>query len=281
MFFSNLRVCLLLVSAATFVASCTGSDAPTNQINNAPSLRISPSVYPSEDATDVSTATAITAYINPNSFQTSAVLDESTLDTGFVLVGPSSVSGSYTYDPEDRQIIFVPDQPLQPYTQYMGTFTTDIANTEGIHPEQGFSWSFTTGRSIIAVSVNSDGVFGNAGSASPDISDDGNIVAFYSQANNLVPDDGNQYDDVFVRNIDTGQTTRVSINPDGSERPYDSQMPAISGDGRFVAFQSYGFYFHDIQAGVTSRIDVADPSATGVTTYSAIENYHAINYDGR
>ncbi|MDQ1506707.1 MAG: hypothetical protein QOD57_4434, partial [Actinomycetota bacterium] len=103
------------------------------------------------------------------------------------------------------------------------------------------------------VSVGSDGAEGNRASDAPSISGDGRFVAFSSDATNLVPGDTNRKTDVFVRDRRLGTTTRVSLgdipfNWDetlGRNRPASalqadrpSTLPSISGNGRFVAFQS-------------------------------------------
>lgn len=88
------------------------------------------------------------------------------------------------------------------------------------------------------VSVGTGGVEGNNESAGPDISDDGRFVAFYSSASNLVPGDTTPYGDVFVRDRQTGATERVSVGLGGVPSNGNSFDPAISADGRFVAFGS-------------------------------------------
>ena len=89
------------------------------------------------------------------------------------------------------------------------------------------------------VSVRSDGVQGTGPSEYPAISADSRYVAFHSSADNLVPDDTNQGNDVFVHDRRTGATERVSVSSSGAEGNGASSMPAISSDGRYVAFQSY------------------------------------------
>lgn len=82
----------------------------------------------------------------------------------------------------------------------------------------------------------------NGPSAGPVISTDGCIVAFFSDATNLVERDRNQARDVFVRDRCAGTIERVSVATDGSEANGPSQAElatlALSGDGRFVAFTS-------------------------------------------
>lgn len=75
----------------------------------------------------------------------------------------------------------------------------------------------------------------------PSLSADGRYVAFYSEASNLVPDDTNGHIDVFVRDRLARITTRVSVSPTAVQGNDDSQVPVISADGRYVAFQSYAW----------------------------------------
>ena len=88
------------------------------------------------------------------------------------------------------------------------------------------------------VSVDSGGTGGNSPSDSPDISADGRYVTFSSTASNLVAGDTNAAEDVFVHDRDTGTTTRISVDSAGNEGDGASTQPAISDDGRYVAFTS-------------------------------------------
>jgi archaellum component FlaF (FlaF/FlaG flagellin family) len=96
------------------------------------------------------------------------------------------------------------------------------------------------------VSVASDGAQANGSCYEPSISADGRYVAFESLASNLVPGDTNAVPgdpwtglDVFVRDTVAGTTTRVSVASDGTEANGDTGEPSISGDGRYVAFESW------------------------------------------
>jgi Tol biopolymer transport system component len=88
------------------------------------------------------------------------------------------------------------------------------------------------------VSVDGAGVEGNGNSFGPSISEDGRFVAFRSHASNLVPGDLNGRDDIFVRDRQTGTTQLVSVANTGTQGDAPSFEPAISADGRFVAFRS-------------------------------------------
>jgi Tol biopolymer transport system component len=99
-------------------------------------------------------------------------------------------------------------------------------------------------------SVSSAGVEANQMSFLPGLSADGNIVAFKSNATNLVPGDTNQAADVFVHNCTTGETQRVSVGEMGQQGNDIAIPPSISGDGRFVAFGSFA---SNLLAGVTTN----------------------------
>jgi Tol biopolymer transport system component len=72
----------------------------------------------------------------------------------------------------------------------------------------------------------------------PSISADGRVVAFASTMR-LVPEDTNNYEDIYVRDRVGGTTRRVSVTSTGEQASYYSETPAVSADGRWVAFTSY------------------------------------------
>jgi hypothetical protein len=88
------------------------------------------------------------------------------------------------------------------------------------------------------VSVSSAGEQGNNNSFRSALSANGRYVAFYSLASNLVAGDTNGRWDVFVHDRQTGVTRRVSVSSAGVQGNHDSMWPALSADGRYVAFDS-------------------------------------------
>ncbi|MDO8615222.1 MAG: thrombospondin type 3 repeat-containing protein [Dehalococcoidia bacterium] len=134
------------------------------------------------------------------------------------------------------------------------------------------------------VSVDSDGAQGNNGSYYPAISADGRFVAFRSYASNLVPDDTNADMDIFVRDRALGTIERVSLSSDEAEANGKSDIPAMSADGRFVAFQSWASNL--VPAGPSGGVFVRD-RAFGTTEYVGGSSLGgdgagpAINADGR
>ena len=88
------------------------------------------------------------------------------------------------------------------------------------------------------VSLASDGTQTNWFSYRADVSADGRLIAFHSAATNLVDDDTNDLEDIFIRDRDTGVTDRASVASDGTQSDGRSLFPGISSDGRYVAFHS-------------------------------------------
>jgi len=145
------------------------------------------------------------------------------------------------------------------------------------------------------VSIGPGGVEGNNDSGfifSPAISADGRFVVFESIASNLVAGDTDDdfVLDVFVHDLQTGLTTRVSVGAGGIRANDSSRAPAISGDGRFVAFESvasnlvagdtnedFDVFVHDRFTGVTTRVSVA----TGGTQGEFASHGASISADGR
>jgi Tol biopolymer transport system component len=136
----------------------------------------------------------------------------------------------------------------------------------------------------VRISVATGGVQAGGDSSDPRLSDDGNRIAFTSKAFDLVAGDANGASDIFVRDLAAGTTTRVSVSAIGADADLASSEPAISGDGRFVAFTSAAtnlvagdtngvtdIFVRDLAAGTTSRVSVsstggqADKASTGAS----------------
>jgi Tol biopolymer transport system component len=159
------------------------------------------------------------------------------------------------------------------------------------------------------VSLDSSGNQGNSGSGiyEPAISADGRYVAFESWASNLVPGDSNGNWDIFVHDRQTGATERVSVDSSGNQGNSASYRPAVSADGRYVAFHSvasnlvegdanyccdyngdtiydqncFDVFVHDRQTGATERVSV-NSSGNEASGNSGFEiGGAAISGDGR
>jgi Tol biopolymer transport system component len=88
------------------------------------------------------------------------------------------------------------------------------------------------------VSVSTTGEAGNEDSDQPAISGDGRFVVFMSYATNLASGDQNNVRDVFLHDRQSGETTRISKTSSGSDANGPSSEPAISTNGRYIAYIS-------------------------------------------
>lgn len=86
------------------------------------------------------------------------------------------------------------------------------------------------------VSLDSLGGQANGHSRFPVISDDGQLLAFQSAANNLVELDHNNFDEVFLHFLATGETRRYAGSGDGLPPAAGSRAPTLSADGTQLAF---------------------------------------------
>jgi Tol biopolymer transport system component len=132
------------------------------------------------------------------------------------------------------------------------------------------------------VSVSTAGVQAKGDSLEPVFSADGRSVAFYSSAPNLVPGKANGLWGVFVHDLTSGATTRVSVATDGTLG--SGAQPSISHDGRYVAFAGWmpgdppptsglsTIYLRDRTLGTTTRISVGrnGSPADGTSSFASV-----------
>jgi putative cell wall-binding protein/Tol biopolymer transport system component len=153
-----------------------------------------------------------------------------------------------------------------------------------------------TGQTI-RVSTASNGAQAGSDGFGLAISANGRYVAFTSEVSGLVPGDTNGVTDVFVKDTQTGATTRVSTASNGAEADgYSNSRLAISADGRFVAFESgatnlvpggagsesfgvaqpggWGVYIKDTQTGTTTRV-CSDCNAPALSTDGRYVTFHS------
>ena len=121
------------------------------------------------------------------------------------------------------------------------------------------------------VSVSANGAQSVHDSYGAATSADGRYVAFQSAAPNLVPDDTNNLQDVFLHDRQTGTIERVNLGPSEVQAQNGhSGSPSVSADGRFVAFTSAAtnlvagdgnstsdVFVRDRQTATTIRVSVA------------------------
>lgn len=141
----------------------------------------------------------------------------------------------------------------------------------------------------VLVSAKSNGVPGNRDSSGSAMTADGHFVAFLSSAFDLVASDNNGIADVFVRDLQTGGTTLVSVGAksvSGFVQP-SLVSPEISDDGRYVLFTSPGtnlvagvqttneLYLRDLVAGTT----VWASSAATQAVWNVFHNSRSVSFN--
>ena len=169
------------------------------------------------------------------------------------------------------------------------SFATNLVAGDSNGAMDVFRHDRVTGETV-RVSVATGGAQGTGISRDAKISDDGSLVAFTSSAFDLVADDANGVSDVFLRDLAAGTTTRLSVSFTGSDADLASAEPALSGDGRFVAFSSQAtnlvvgdtnnvsdVFVRDRLAGTTTRVSV---STTGGEA-NAASTGPSVSRDGR
>jgi Tol biopolymer transport system component len=110
--------------------------------------------------------------------------------------------------------------------------------SRGTHPSlrQVYVRDMTDGTTTLVSGAGDN--WPDGASVRPAISGDGRFVAFGSDATNLVRDDRNRVADIFLHDRRAGTTTLISRSAEGGAANGRSMAPAISFDGRFIAFQS-------------------------------------------
>ncbi len=127
---------------------------------------------------------------------------------------------------------------------------------------------FVASNSIVRASLTSTGAQSTGTAQEPSLSADGQRVAFFTDGA-LVPADTNGVDDIYVRDIGSNQTIWVSQGVAGVSANGLSNWPSISGNGRFVAFNSVAsnlvaadgngvqdVFVRDLLLNVTERVSV-------------------------
>lgn len=140
----------------------------------------------------------------------------------------------------------------------------------------------------ILVSRGLSGAPANGASSMPRLSDNGRFVAFVSTATNLVESDLNAKTDVFVFDRKQSTIERISISTAGVESDGVSATPAISGNGRYVAFWSSaknldadpspGIFLRDRKKGTTTRVSL---TASDIPVPIVYADACSISSDGR
>jgi Tol biopolymer transport system component len=119
---------------------------------------------------------------------------------------------------------------------FLSEATNLVPGATGVHV---FVATLSTGAIVLADrATGAGGAVGNADAAFCSLDATGTRVVFESDADNLVPNDTNTEEDIFVRDLGADTTERVSLNAMGLQASGGGRNPSISGDGLKVAFAS-------------------------------------------
>ncbi len=151
-----------------------------------------------------------------------------------------------------------------------GSWADNLAANDTNTESDTFVHDRVTGTTtMVSVDSNGNAAVRARSGGRPSISSDGNLVAFTSGADNLVPDDTNDIYEVFVHNTQTGITSRVAVDNAGNEGNHWSSRHTFGGNGRYIAFTSLAdnlvpgdtnetldIFIRDLQQNTTTRVSV-------------------------
>jgi hypothetical protein len=280
-----------LVAQATTTESC--------------SLRAEPMAVPVAEANDVSILPAASSsgrYVTFTSYATnllSSVTDANQQSDIFMTdrVDDSIVRVSHNYATGEESNAGSSASAISSNGRYITFFSGADNLLEASDGNDAYDiFQFDVGRAVMErASVSSSEAEANGHSLNPSISGNGQRIAFVSYATNLVAGDTNEWGDIFVRDLSSGQTIRASVSTSGTESNGDSSEPAISSDGRYVAFSSYAsnlvgsdgnsrqdVFVRDLQTNQTNRVSVSSSGteadeASGEPTISSTGRYVAFH----
>ncbi|MBF0166971.1 MAG: DUF4347 domain-containing protein [Alphaproteobacteria bacterium] len=147
------------------------------------------------------------------------------------------------------------------------------------------SWNGLLAQTTTTIDVDSSSTAADGAAGAAALSSDGRYVAFTSSATNLVANDTNGASDVFLRDTQTGTTTRVSVTNAGAQANGASTLSDISDNGRYVVFTSTAtnlvvndtngvqdVFVRDTQSGTTVRVSLtgAGAQANGASSGGSI-----------
>lgn len=140
---------------------------------------------------------------------------------------------------------------------------------------------------MLRASVSTGGGQSNQRSDDPAVSGDGQWIAFASGAN-LDPADTGLDHDIYLHDTATTTTFWVSRGMGGVEPDNSSDAPVVSGDGRFVAFESWAgnlvpgdtnnhvdIFVYEIATGLVERVSVASDGSQAVQGDSRVPDISA------
>jgi hypothetical protein len=207
-------------------------------------------------------------------------------------------AGSLAISPNGRYVAFITDPGVtnlvpqsitltQLFVRDLQTNTTSLVSVDTTGTQEG-NRSVATG--------NSSSLF--PGSEGPVFSADGRFLVFETPATNLVANDQIGGYQLFVRDLQSGTTTLVSVNAAGTDGGNSQEAnalyyPSISADGRYVAFQSSStnlvandaiggdqVFVRDLQQGITTLVSVNRDGTDGGNLANSADESPQISAEG-
>ncbi|MBU1138739.1 MAG: hypothetical protein KKA76_07175 [Proteobacteria bacterium] len=151
------------------------------------------------------------------------------------------------------------------------------------------------GASTVQISKDTSGGAPDGNSRNPGVSADGRYVVFQSSATDLVSDDTNGFDDIFVYDTGADTMTRVSLGYDGGgsgdpQLTGGSDYPAISGDGKYVTFSTHAddvinysnyqqIFVHNMEGTYNNQVLVSKNTSNGEANNNSYQS--VLSYNGK
>ncbi|MCS3892156.1 VCBS repeat-containing protein [Bradyrhizobium japonicum USDA 38] len=259
-------------SAPVFTAACGSDDSVTRVSTSATGVQADDQNHQPVLSAD-GTKVAFESYADnlvPGDTNGAPDIFVKDLTTGAIALVSTNASGvqgdSWSYQP-----VFSPDGTKLAFSSASDNLVPGDTNQAW----DVFVKDLTTG-AVTRVSTSVSGAQADGfQSTNPIFSPDGTKVAFYSDADNLVPDDTDHLRDIFVKDLTTGAITLVGPSPynggagtNGGDQNGFTYAPSFSPDGTKIVFGSAtGFgagndiYIKDLATGVTTLVS---DSASGV-----------------
>ncbi len=252
-------------------ATETSTPVPTLTFTLEPSLTPLPTSTPTatETVTELpSLAPTLTAS------ETELATATSSLAITETATGTATTTGTAT-------ITLTPTASLSPSP----TDTAQVQNEAGQIVSQAGTITCSPSAVTNLISISSNGDLGNSDSGINGlaISDDGRYIVFTSSATNLVTNDTNGKDDVFIFDQQACTTRRMSVNASGLQANDAAGSPAISTDGQTIAFTSLATNMlpGDTNKGIFIRKLLGSPVLARVAGSGAASMLPSISGDGR